>query len=377
MVTRAIDDRISLATLRRSVAFLLIFLGASFGVLADGLGDSADPKRRHAVRRCAAECLPTCSAPVTVNCQPGPRADKGPSSSSEPAKTVPSTYDSSWVQIVTHIIDILPALAGLLLATLLIVRLVPADVVIRLLPNLKKVKAGQFEVEFNLERARAVEQNFKDSFGTFKTAAQMEYDRQTTIHQLHEVFMPDAVDAVRQHLEYLPPKYRATVHVPDVVFRRFLYQLLDYYPGGEGRGRRFSERYGIIGRCWRMRKSTADKNAVVSTDRPVLAVNEEENRILTLIRDWGMTRQEAEQARRNRRSVLCIILKVPKHDREIPIGLLYMDAEEENAFWRKDPRDADDLPRELEQLSSIKALALAVNDVMIEMRKGAASLEVV
>ena len=45
--------------------------------------------------------------------------------------------------------------------------------------------------------------------------------------------------------------FRSTIYVPDVLFQDTLYQLLDYYPEGGGRGRRKSLRFGIIGLAWR------------------------------------------------------------------------------------------------------------------------------
>jgi hypothetical protein len=48
---------------------------------------------------------------------------------------------------------------------------------------------------------------------------------------------------------------RATIHINDVIFPDYLYQLVDYYPGDGGAHRRFSQRYGIIGRSWRSKTS--------------------------------------------------------------------------------------------------------------------------
>jgi hypothetical protein len=61
-----------------------------------------------------------------------------------------------------------------------------------------------------------------------------------------------------------PEGVLGTVHVDDIVFARFLYQLVDYYQksgGPGGSGRRFSQRYGIIGQAWRLRKSVGRGNA--------------------------------------------------------------------------------------------------------------------
>jgi hypothetical protein len=57
---------------------------------------------------------------------------------------------------------------------------------------------------------------------------------------------------------------RGTIHVPDIIFKEYLYQLTKYYVLTENGsrvegspGRRFSMRFGIIGRAWRLKESIA------------------------------------------------------------------------------------------------------------------------
>ena len=385
--------------LKAAAWFLLLCALVVAGVpmaFSDGVGHSMDSLRRASVQRpCTPACTATCPGALTVNCRTGsdstgitqPSVKTATDSDQSAGKVA-----SAWPQVFTHVIDILPQLLWLLIAWVLIAALInalPADVFSKLIPNLTRFKAGSFELEFDLKRARAVEKSFRESFSAFTSAAQAEYDRQASIHQLQEVFLPEVVRHVESRLNRLPDEFRATVHVPDVVFKRFLYQLLDYDPSGGGRGRRFSYRYGIIGRSWRSRHSDFDNDAqqVLSGDRTLVVQSStekmgvEEEKIQAFIRGWSMTRSEAQQARRNRRSVLCVLLKVPKNGIDMPVGILYMDAEEENAFAAAyadlDPADAfRRFALELEKHGTVVALASAVNAVMAELRKGAANLEI-
>jgi hypothetical protein len=64
----------------------------------------------------------------------------------------------------------------------------------------------------------------------------------------------------------LKPDFRCAVHVRDSLFQSSLYQLIDYLPrkwagiGKSSRGRAWSVRYGIIGRCWRLDLERSDAN---------------------------------------------------------------------------------------------------------------------
>ncbi len=84
--------------------------------------------------------------------------------------------------------------------------------------------------------------------------------------------------------------FRSTIYVPDMLFDESLYQLLDYYPmpptGGK-KGRVFSARYGMIGRCWRSEESVFQGK--VPTDPK------------DLVNEWAMTRKEAKKQRTDAR----------------------------------------------------------------------------
>jgi hypothetical protein len=108
---------------------------------------------------------------------------------------------------------------------------------------------------------------------------------------------------------------RCTLHVPDILFADTLYQLLDYYPLGGGRGRTFSSRFGIIGLCWRSREDQIQ--GAVPTQPKELILN------------WGMTQEQAMAAGGGRESFLAVLLCDEDHT---SLAIFYMDAKEKNVF---------------------------------------------
>jgi hypothetical protein len=108
---------------------------------------------------------------------------------------------------------------------------------------------------------------------------------------------------------------RFTLHTPDILFADTLYQLVDYYPRGGGRGRTFSFRFGIIGLAWRARGSFV--RGEVPTDPQ------------QLVRRWGMSNEEAVASGGGRQSFAAILLN---DDVETPIAIFYMDTAEKHAF---------------------------------------------
>lgn len=123
-------------------------------------------------------------------------------------------------------------------------------------------------------------------------------------------------------------KFRATVHVEDALVRNALYQLVDYWPSGKGAGRRFSVRFGILGRAWRLGYSLYASDVPVSEDRGGRQRMKDVDGEKALIEQWGMTRAQARTAATGQRSFVCIVL----HDEGQRVGILYMDAQPARAF---------------------------------------------
>jgi hypothetical protein len=360
------------AQLIRVVAFLTLCLTV-FG-LAHGNGvapTSERPKAKADERRCD-PCI--CSTPVTVNCQQPSGVTASPSSGTQSTNDV-QVEDKNDAGELASWLSFIETLAWQLLL-LFLIWYVGRDVLIGLVKSLSKVKGPGIELEFDREGAKEVKGLFQGAFKDFMAAAQKEYDRQSEIHQLSELRLPAAVAAVKSKLKTLPKGYRATVHVPDVVFKRFLYQLVDYYPGGGGRGRRFSERYGIIGRSWRLKESIGEGNALRVADPLETANTDPEKIIRTLIEEWGMTRAEAENSTRSRPSVLCVVLFSVEHNTKVPVGILFMDSEKQDAFG-VGSNGSTDMARQLEADPAVRALAQAIAPMMEDLRKGETNLEVV
>jgi hypothetical protein len=113
-------------------------------------------------------------------------------------------------------------------------------------------------------------------------------------------------------------KFRCTIHVKDMLFENSLYQLIDYLPSkwtvGEkgGRGRAWSARFGLMGRCWRLEESNEHTGLKGTRD---------------LIEDWGMTGKEAEAA--SPQTICCVLIRARNQS---PLALFYLDAEGLDAF---------------------------------------------
>lgn len=176
-----------------------------------------------------------------------------------------------------------------------------------------------------------------------------EFDRQVARFDISRLCAQVAEDVIEPTLGDRNAKYRCTVYVPDIVFKGALYRLLDYYPGGNGSGSVYSDRYGIIGRSWRLGEPLHEPT--VPGDRK------------DLIEKWGMNREEA--ARQEDKSFATVLLR---EDREKPpVGLLYVESEGGVL--------ADDLCARLESDPKVIALTEAVARLMAQMRGRGPSLE--
>jgi hypothetical protein len=129
----------------------------------------------------------------------------------------------------------------------------------------------------------------------------------------------------RHNLNARPNAVRATIHVPDIVFKDYMYQLVNYYPRSASRsktvGRRLSQRFGIVGRAWRSRQSIGRGKAISGPEASD-----------QLISSWGMQQDEADdQSHLLRPANLCVML-IDAQDFDSRVGLLYVDSTDANAF---------------------------------------------
>lgn len=180
-----------------------------------------------------------------------------------------------------------------------------------------------FGAEFVLseEAAKELGTDAEEAFATYRKRARREYDQLVEVYDLRsklEAVLFDSIEAATGPLGNIKD-FRCTIHVRDILFSESLYQLLDYYPRGAGRGRVKSFRFGIIGKVWRSGNSLIQGG--VSTDPGAL------------ILDWGMTREEAAAAGVGRKSFGCVLLRDTTNS---PLGLFYMDATGDQAFGAPD-----------------------------------------
>jgi hypothetical protein len=204
--------------------------------------------------------------------------------------------------------------------------------------RVKGVKAFGVEVDLSEQAAVQAKASLEDIFASYRARIKTEFDRKVYAYRitntleniLERVFIPELKTYwKRRTRKGRPPRFRCTIHVPDLLFDGALYQLVDYYPSGGGRGRAYSDRYGIIGVSWRLRR-----------DRYQGTVSKESDDLVLL---WAMTRQEATAAGHGRQSFACILLEERSQVAGStntgggPVGILYLDSEVENAFGEEIP----------------------------------------
>src|ERR1700691_2519935 len=132
----------------------------------------------------------------------------------------------------------------------------------------------------------------------------------------------------------------------------YFYQIVDYYPTrSSAAGRRFSQRFGIVGRCFRLEESLGEGQAMADEVTPERS----------LITEWGMTKQEAYPVTRARPSYLAVIL-LGIEDGEFPLGVLFIDAEQEDRFG--DNSKASKVARDLESSLEVVALRKSLTQAM-------------
>ena len=199
---------------------------------------------------------------------------------------------------------------------------------INLLKSFKSIKMFGTEFVLSEKLSEEVGVDAEKAFELYRKQTKREYNRFVEIYGLRQKVenviesnkVSKALDNEDKKKITEIPDFRCTIHVPDILFRETLYQLIDYYPGGGGRGRTWSVRFGIIGRVWRSGNSETQGN--VPKDRE------------KLISRWGMTKEEALKFGQGRRSFACVVLKHNESETAvgIPVGIFYLDSTKENAF---------------------------------------------
>jgi hypothetical protein len=177
--------------------------------------------------------------------------------------------------------------------------------------RIRKITA--FGVEFDLSAKAAIQTrtNVEAGFDELRSKVKRQFDMLIDSEGLNSKLLNLAENAVFKNLTSDEAKrsYRCTIHIQDTLFEDVLYQLLDYYPQGGGRGRTRSIRFGIIGRCARLNQPDVQADVTTNTEK--------------LIESWSMTPGEAANVGRDRRSFAAIPLLDTDH---ALLGIFYVDA---------------------------------------------------
>jgi hypothetical protein len=233
----------------------------------------------------------------------------------------------------------------------------------------QKLKWGGVEIELSQETAKELAASAEDAFKSYRLQANRFIRHQVSAfdvrtHLETTIANPSLVGKTGQILS--APGFRCTLYIRDVLFEDTLYQLVDYYPwdGNSTAGRAFSSRFGIIGRAWRSGQHLGE--ATVPTDEDVL------------VRDWGMTKEEARRGSRNRPAYICSILRTPGEAGAAgaagtAVAVLFADSTEVGAFGSKD--QAAQLAQTLARVALETELSVRLKDLRNELNKYSAAIE--
>ncbi len=234
-----------------------------------------------------------------------------------------------------------------------------------------KVSVAGVEMEINQQAAEEVRSFLVAPIEDLRKKADTEYKKMADAQRVYELLQSAIEVGCTSVLErkqiQRPALIRGTVHVPDIVFNEYLYQLVNYYPGSRANGpagRRFSQRFGIIGRSWRLGESMA---------RPTAPGTSAED-IRDLVEQWGMSREEAAGQSRTHPACICVILRSPE-DNNLPVGLLYLDTTQDQGFGSDDAM-AVEVARTMETEEVVQRLALAVGRTIMLLRLAGPKLDI-
>lgn len=129
---------------------------------------------------------------------------------------------------------------------------------LRLLTRFRRIGFLGTEIEFSQEEAEKLSLDASQLFTDVSQKVNSAFQHCSSRLELKECFRR-TMEAIRTKsgIRSWPDGFRATIHVADVVYGETLFQLLDYFPQGEGKGRRKSIRFGIIGLAFRSEEDQA------------------------------------------------------------------------------------------------------------------------
>jgi hypothetical protein len=142
-----------------------------------------------------------------------------------------SSQPAPWVQLVTGV-----AWPVSLVAIVLLFAFHPRlNRVLGLAKVVRKIKAAGVEMEINADAVDAVRAELRASVKELIAKARDEYDRMAGLmrisNHLENALSNGLLPALQKRGIAIPPKdMRGTVHVRDIVFTEYLYQLIGYSP---------------------------------------------------------------------------------------------------------------------------------------------------
>ncbi len=230
-----------------------------------------------------------------------------------------------------------------------------------LLRPFTKLKFLGTEFVLSKEGSREFSVTVEDSIEEASDAIKREYSRKLIHHRVRQQF-EGAIELLKvknyDWQNHNWEKFRFTIHVPDILFSDTLYQLLDYYPRGRGRNRRWSTRSGILGRAWRSSQS--------------ICVHKTNSNPEVLIDEYGMTREEAWETGEGREAFLCVLLY--REEDRTPLGIFYADSKERDVL-PSEKKEKEELLRDVEEAcksrgltASLKSIRKEFNDMSLMVR---------
>lgn len=224
----------------------------------------------------------------------------------------------------------------------------------RLLKPFKSLKIFGAEFVLSEELSEEIKKDAEGAFELYRKQANREYDRLVEIYdlrqKLEDVLHSEVTQVLGRNIRDIQG-FRCTIHVPDILFKETLYQLLDYYPRGGGRGRVWSIRFGIIGRTWRLKIPQSEGSIPTEAQK--------------LIVEWGMTKEEAEASGQGRQSFTCVVLR---DEEKTPVGIFYMDSTIKDAFGADNKETRDKLEKAIENGCKKNGLTKGLTDIKKELK---------
>lgn len=246
------------------------------------------------------------------------------------------------------------------------------NLILEIIPMFRRIKIGIAEFELTNETRKAITHQASELnsfFSSYRKKITEEIKRLVEIKNIDQVIENCVENYIVPKLPNgdMPKNFRCTIHIEDFLLKDLLYQLVDYYPAGEGTaGRVLSMRYGVVGKAYRSGLPQIRGNLLPSAKQTTLSESEI---IKTIALEWGLTIREARNVMKY--PSYCA---VPLEHEGRRVGVFYMDSTDVNAFGAID--DDPDLVKAIEEAAEQTVLARDVAEIISELEPASAKLEI-